>query len=437
MSWLSDAWDAVSGAVGDAVGWVGERIGDVGNWFGELFSGDLGAQAVPAPELVKKIMEGRGPGDWYEGSEVAKKQSGAQDAIADQSHELVGKLEMAWSGQSSEAARENIRPLATAADAGSQTLTANGENLRTQADQFAHLRKSLQKLADPPPDKDFWDIVTPWDSDTEDAVAAYNQAVKENIERYDGYHQQSTTSAQSLNTDYGRVPDDVGGDYRLERGKADPGDPGKPIHLKDFEVHGKDEPGRNRIDTVQPPPPVVPVDPDHRGPAVPSRPPGWSPRPGEQMPGYERPDETTHAAAFGPSAGISGGFQPSGFGPGAGFGPEGSSGHAPTGFGPVGGFGPGAGVPGGGSGAPGAGKSTGTGAPAAGNAGRPGAVPGGGAAGSRGGGGLTGLGGLGAGGGRGQGAEDEEHERPSFLLEGDPESVFGTDERTTPPVLGE
>jgi hypothetical protein len=44
-------------------------------------------------------------------------------------------------------------------------------------------------------------------------------------------------------------------------------------------------------------------------------------------------------------------------------------------------------------------------------------------------------GGMGA--GRGQrGKDDEEHKRASFLVEADPDSIFGTDERTAPPVIG-
>jgi hypothetical protein len=58
----------------------------------------------------------------------------------------------------------------------------------------------------------------------------------------------------------------------------------------------------------------------------------------------------------------------------------------------------------------------------------------GGAAGGRGGAGMGGMGGMGA--GHGQGGEDEEHARPSYLVEPDPDSTFGTDEMTAPPVIG-
>jgi hypothetical protein len=59
--------------------------------------------------------------------------------------------------------------------------------------------------------------------------------------------------------------------------------------------------------------------------------------------------------------------------------------------------------------------------------------------------GRTGAGGIGGGyvgagagmGGMGQGREDEEHERPSYLVEPDPDDVFSTDEMTAPPVIGD
>ena len=43
---------------------------------------------------------------------------------------------------------------------------------------------------------------------------------------------------------------------------------------------------------------------------------------------------------------------------------------------------------------------------------------------------------MGAGGGRGAGGEDEEHRRPSYLVEPDPHRIFGSSESTAPPVIG-
>ncbi|MFD6067859.1 MULTISPECIES: hypothetical protein [Amycolatopsis] len=100
------------------------------------------------------------------------------------------------------------------------------------------------------------------------------------------------------------------------------------------------------------------------------------------------------------------------------------------------GFGPGSGA---GGSTPGSGSASG--------AARPGGIGAAEAAAGRGmgglGGGAAGRGGPGMGGGmggRGQqadGDEDTEHQRPTYLVEGDPDEVFGTDMRTAPPVIGE
>ena len=57
------------------------------------------------------------------------------------------------------------------------------------------------------------------------------------------------------------------------------------------------------------------------------------------------------------------------------------------------------------------------------------------ARGARGAGGASGP--MGGAGHRGEGDEDGEHQRPDFLIEPDPDALFGTDQRTTPPVIGE
>jgi hypothetical protein len=77
-------------------------------------------------------------------------------------------------------------------------------------------------------------------------------------------------------------------------------------------------------------------------------------------------------------------------------------------------------------------------APGAGGMGPGGALAAEGAVGGRGAaGGRGGAGGMMPHGKRGEGEEDGEHQRASYLVEGDPDAVFGTDEMTAPPVIGE
>jgi hypothetical protein len=131
----------------------------------------------------------------------------------------------------------------------------------------------------------------------------------------------------------------------------------------------------------------------------------------------------------------------------SGFTPPSTNGPAPSTFGPGGGGGGTAGAPGGGvgafgpgfggfgpggtGGAPGAGAGSGAGGSGARIMTPTSMSPGGGAA------GRGGAGGMGGGRGKGDKEEDKEHERPAYLVEGDPESTFGSDELTAPPVIGE
>jgi hypothetical protein len=189
--------------------------------------------------------------------------------------------------------------------------------------------------------------------------------------------------------------------------------------------------------------------------------PGPGPTPGAGVP----PPPVTTTQGFdgggGPGGGgvgtYPGGGLPGGGsgGSGGGYGgPGGTPGIGAPGFGggwsggSGGGFGPG----GGGSSGFGRGSGSGFGGASGGAAGRGGLSSGSGsssgagatsaaeeAAMQRGATGSTGAAGQsGMGAGRGQkGAQDQEHKRPSFLVEPDADSIFGTDQMTAPPVIGE
>ncbi|HEY4453932.1 MAG TPA: hypothetical protein VGN81_06430 [Pseudonocardiaceae bacterium] len=136
---------------------------------------------------------------------------------------------------------------------------------------------------------------------------------------------------------------------------------------------------------------------------------------------------------FGPGGGdsysSSGGYGGAGGGRG-GFGGGGSSGGS-GGYGGRGsGFGPGGSSSASGSSGSGAGSRSAAGAQAAEDSAMES-----GAAGARGAAGSS-AGGMGAGRSGSRGGGDGEHKRASYLVEADPDSIFGTDERTAPPVIG-
>ncbi|WP_439385100.1 hypothetical protein [Amycolatopsis lexingtonensis] len=451
---MLDAAKHVGSEIAHAVQSGGERLGNVltGAGVGLLAGGIPGAIAgayvgsqtgtgaanpqasgLSPGQLVQAVMTGPGTESLQKVHQAGVDQSAYQRQLEQGTRELTSGLESAWTGGASDAARERLQPLTASATSASTTLDRNSTLAQTQIDQFHQMKHSLhQDVTDQPPTRSAWDVATPWDTDTEDKINQYNQKAQENVERYNAYSQQSSTNTAARTIDYGQLGEYNGGDFTVE-------DPKKPVKPTPKKRTGDDD---RPIETqVQPPPAVHPpvVQPPPPGQVTPSghvTPRGQVTPPGSHPPGL---DDGVRAQSYvPPSTQYPPGYQPpgTGFGPGSGPGGGSGSGFGP-GFGPGGGgFGPGSssGASGGtGAGARGPGSATGAGVP---GEGRPGAAGGvrGGAAGKP---GSPGMGGMGQGAKGGKGEEDAEHQRASYLVEADPESIFGgSDERTVPPVIG-
>ncbi|MGW5742750.1 hypothetical protein [Amycolatopsis sp. NPDC003861] len=440
---MLDAAKHVGSEIAHAVQSGGERLGNVltGAGVGLLAGGLPGAVAgayvgsqtgtgaanpqasgLSPAQLVQAVMNGPGTESLQKVHQAGVDQSAYQRRLEQGTRELTSDLESAWTGGASDAARERLRPLTASATSASTTLDRNSTLAQAQIDQFHRMKNSLHPdVTDQPPTRSAWDVATPWDTDTEDKINQYNRKAQENVERYTAYSQQSSSNTAARTIDYGQLREYTGGDFTVQ-------DPVEPPPRKRTRTGGGDD-DRSIGRQVQPPPAVhPPVAPPPPGQVVP---PSQVLPPGSHTPGV---DDSVRAQGYVPPLATQypPGYQPPtpgfgpGSGPGGGFGP---------GFGP-GGFGPGSssGASGGtGAGVRGPGASTGSGVP---GEGRPGAAGGvrGGAAGKP---GAPGMGGMGPGAKGGKGEEDAEHQRASYLVEADPESIFGgSDERTVPPVIG-
>jgi hypothetical protein len=140
------------------------------------------------------------------------------------------------------------------------------------------------------------------------------------------------------------------------------------------------------------------------------------------------PGHSTSSAGYNPTPAVN----PTTYGPSGGTPATAGPGGGAGGFtGGIGGFG----APGSAGGAGGAaGGPAGGGAGSSANTGPRGITPSGMTPASAGRGNPAGVGGAPR--GRSDGEEDREHERPSYLVEGDPESTFGSDQLTAPAVIG-
>lgn len=428
-----------------------------------------GDRKIDCYDIWHQITTGPGTGSIQNGQSAAGRLKGAYSDRLSTIDTLAKEMDAAWTGGGSEAAQNaGAHPLRVWMEDSGTKLTDSDKYLGEQNTAFTTVHAQVQEVPKDPPKNNLLNAVTPWTTDTDRAIRDYNTKGQANVDAFNSYYKASNDNGQKMPT-YSALKgqqENIGVDNGKD-GKKKPDDGnGNGNGNGDGNGNGTGTgpggvtmPGPGGVPSFggQPNTPGGSFDPSKvpGGGYDPSKVPGFDPGnvPGgsydpSKLPGggsYTPPNfsDGTQSSSFSPSdvPGVPG-FGPggtpnfSGGGGGGGFGPGGSGGIGdPTaGFGP-GGTGAGAGFgPGGSTGASVPGGAGGTGA-GRGGLGAGGTGAGGAGAGRGGSTGMGGMGGMGHG-AKGQGGGDEER-TSKYLLGDDPNDIFGTDELTAPPVIGE
>ncbi|MFB9925636.1 hypothetical protein ACFORO_36815 [Amycolatopsis halotolerans] len=191
--------------IDDAGHWIGDRVDDLGKFASTLWHGDSGPEALPAPELVQKILTGPGTASWHGGAEQAKALSSQHNEASDLLSRVSTGLESAWTGRGADAAKARIRRFAETTTVSAAIYDANGFNLTDIAHGFDAMKSSLEQMPPVPPHLNFFDRISPWETNTEREISDYNALAQHNVDRYQAYVQHSGANGQNLQTDYGRL----------------------------------------------------------------------------------------------------------------------------------------------------------------------------------------------------------------------------------------
>ncbi|MFI7675179.1 hypothetical protein [Actinophytocola sp. NPDC049390] len=332
-------------------------------------------------------------------------------------YEAVNALDGAWSGVAADSAKAALSPLAQAAGVAGQTAQMMGVQMSQQSMAATEVRKL-------PPPKEF-NSDQSLNAMLAGGPAAMQADMKAQKDAADAVKREQVSYlnayTQALSAVDEQTPSFVPPKERIGGG----GGGGGGFSGGSVSIPGTNDPSLySRGDTTT----GAPTGP-HTG--------GIAPGSGH---GFFDNDGSTDQSGYAPVPGGLGtgtsGYNP-GTPPPTSFGPGGPPvGGTPSANVPgagAGGFGAGFGSFGGGAGGAG-GAAGGSGAGNANPAGPRGMTPSGmTAAGGRGG---AGGGMAGAPRGKGDREEDQEHDRPAYLVEGDPESTFGSDQLTAPAVIG-
>lgn len=453
---------AVAGAAAAAYGLATQEES------GSYSAGD-GSRSLDPHQIHQQLTSGPGTGPLQEGQQAANSLKGTFRDRVQQMEDLAKKMDQSWQGDSAEAAKVGARPLKDWLLDSEYKLDDSDRAMGWQAEAFTSAASKVQPVPAKPPESNILNDLVPGETDTDRAIKDYNTKAQANVDAFNAYYEATTANSRTipqyttLEGEVGEVevdenagkggPDDGSGSGT---GPAPAGMPGGtsgsgpgPAGSTGFSAPG----GGSYTPAASGGAESVSGSGGYTSPGTSGGTDGSTHRPGQWDDGTSAsgwappktnvPDLDGGGSAFGPGGGSGFGGSGAGFGgAGGGAGAVGAVG-AVGGYGAAGGYGAGGYGAAGGAGAPGAGASTGAANPAAG----PGSGAGSGAAGrtAMGGaaaaGGARGMGGMpmGAAGGAGrggQGSEDEEHET-KYLLKEDGDSLFGSDEMTAPPVIGE
>lgn len=391
-------------------------IGDTPNW-----------ESYDSEQLYRFATENNSP---YTADELGRAFNDGGNGLAEAANglfEAVSRLDGAWSGVAADSARGALKPLASAAGLAGQTAQLMGVRMSQQSVAASEVSKL-------PPAKTFDQqqslnaMVTGGPAAMQADLKAQKDAAdavkKEQISYLKAYTS-SMSAVDAQTPSFVPPPETIGGGGNNSNSMS-----GERVNVGPVGNNTSWNP--NGSTSTGPGPKYTGANGPGTG--------GLSPDGGDgqtDQSGYTPlPGLNTGSAGFTPPSASPG---PSTFGPGGGGLPAAGGGAPSAGAGGFGGGFGSFGTPGGagGAGAPGgagAGSGSGSGANSGGRPMTPGSGMGSGGSGRPGAGGR-GMGGAGR--GKGENEEDKEHGRPSYLVEGDPESTFGSDELTAPPVIGD
>ncbi|GAA2809726.1 hypothetical protein [Crossiella cryophila] len=340
------------------------------------------------------------------------KAAGDYRAIRDRIEKVITASHGVWQGAAAEAARRQLSPLAGYAEAAGAMADRTAEAVAQQSTDWYGCKNQLKPVPADPPQNNLLNKVNPFSTDLDREIERFRADTGDNQRVLAGYGVRkednvtrlpSWTAPQAAGGEVSVVePGGGGGVDGRDRGRGTErgtggGQPGGGLGGPGTGAGGGGTGGGGAGGGTGGGDPggqvAGPPNRDGTGLA------GWA----ELPPGTATGG---HGLGAGGPAGGSVGGSGGGLGGAIGFGPGGG------GLGPGAGFGPG--------GSAGVGRASGGGAGPVGGLARPGA---------------PGLSGLPVGGAGARREDDEEHERPSYLLE--TEDVFGDSRYAAPPVIGE
>ncbi|MEU5691796.1 hypothetical protein [Actinosynnema sp. NPDC020468] len=159
---------------------------------------DSRAEGLSGKEIHDLLTGGAGSGSLHAAAQIAAEAAGRYAAVEDRLRQIGATLGEAWTGAAAEAGARAMSPIDKAVKDLQETLPKFDRSAANQSYQFEFNRGQVLDIPAQPPESNLWDTITPWDTNTEDAVTIYRAAEAENRRIYAEYQHNSHVNRGEL-----------------------------------------------------------------------------------------------------------------------------------------------------------------------------------------------------------------------------------------------
>lgn len=167
------------------------------------------ADGLSGYTIYTQMTSGPGTGSAQNAANKASELESAYAVVESRLKKVGETLGEAWTGASADAAQAAANPINQAMVQMQDALRQADHSLSNQVYQFNYNKSQLKNMPEKKPGTGFWDDVTPWDTDAEDAVNGYNKDESHNRKVYSEFQSASNTNRGDLPKEFPGVMADT------------------------------------------------------------------------------------------------------------------------------------------------------------------------------------------------------------------------------------
>jgi uncharacterized protein YukE len=177
-------------------------------------------------QQIADLLQPGSSGSYHETGSTSEKLTSEFKARTATFNRLVGKMESAWTGDSSDSAAQSLAALQEATNVSAENLHNVSMQMNTQGESFSKVKNEVGSGPGPQPQETFASNVFPMFTDQDEKISRWNEEAQRVVDAYNTYSDGTSQNANVFPSTYGEL---TGSPEGLKFSVEDSGGGGKRI----------------------------------------------------------------------------------------------------------------------------------------------------------------------------------------------------------------